>query len=181
MNSLFEKGREGFLDGSLDWDTQTFKVALLDLDGATDVGVKAITSTTNATPVVVTTSAAHGFSNGDIVCIAGVATGTVANNIWKITAASGSVFSLVNVFDGTTNSVGNGVGSGGYVVNLGISASGDNWDDFDGCVIGTPQTITSPTVTGGVAGGAATVTFTAVTGNSVEGLIIYRGHEPRRA
>ena len=29
-NRLFEKGREGFLDGTCDWDTHTFRVALVD-------------------------------------------------------------------------------------------------------------------------------------------------------
>jgi hypothetical protein len=130
MNTLFEKGREGFLDGTLDWDTNTFKVALLDLALATDVGVKAITGVTNATPMVVT-SATHGFSNGDIVVVAGVGGNTAANNVWKVANQATNTFELVSVADGTTNSVGNGsYTSGGYAVNLGISASGDNLDDF---------------------------------------------------
>lgn len=29
-NALYDKGREGFLDGSIDWDTDTIKVALID-------------------------------------------------------------------------------------------------------------------------------------------------------
>jgi hypothetical protein len=29
-NSLYGKGREGFLDGSIDWDTDTIKVVLVD-------------------------------------------------------------------------------------------------------------------------------------------------------
>ena len=29
-NSLYNKGREGFLDGSIDWDTDTIKVVLVD-------------------------------------------------------------------------------------------------------------------------------------------------------
>lgn len=29
-NSLYAKGREGFLDGSIDWDTNTIKVVLVD-------------------------------------------------------------------------------------------------------------------------------------------------------
>lgn len=29
-NALYDKGREGFLDGSIDWDTDTIKVALVD-------------------------------------------------------------------------------------------------------------------------------------------------------
>jgi hypothetical protein len=40
-------------------------------------------------------------------------------------------------------------------------------------IVGTPQRITSPTVTNGVLDGGD-VTFTAVSGNSVEALAIYR-------
>lgn len=29
-NALYDKGREGFLDGSIDWDTDNIKIALLD-------------------------------------------------------------------------------------------------------------------------------------------------------
>ncbi|HXG46041.1 MAG TPA: hypothetical protein VNO52_00320 [Methylomirabilota bacterium] len=29
-NALYDKGREGFLDGSIDWDTHTIKAVLLD-------------------------------------------------------------------------------------------------------------------------------------------------------
>lgn len=29
-NALYDKGREGFLDGSIDWDTDTIKAVLLD-------------------------------------------------------------------------------------------------------------------------------------------------------
>jgi hypothetical protein len=29
-NALYDKGREGFLDGSIDWDTDTIKVVLVD-------------------------------------------------------------------------------------------------------------------------------------------------------
>lgn len=170
-NVLFEKGREGFLDGTLDWDTNTFKVLASDF-ATSDTGVRVITSSTNATPVVVTTAVAHGFTTGDLVLIGGVATGLSANGIWTITAASGSVFSLTDPITGA-NVVGSGVGAGGYAINLGPSASGDNLDDFDGSRVGTDQTLTSPTVTQGVAN-AAGITYTAVSGNVIKGLIIYK-------
>lgn len=171
VNSMFEKGREGFLDGTLDWDTQTFSAALLDL-GVSDAGIRQITSSTNATPIVVTTAVAHGFTNGDLVYVDGITTGTSGNGLWAITAASGSVFSLTDPVSGA-NAVGNGVGSGGYCVNLGPSASGDNWDDFDGGLIGAKVNLTSPTVVNGVAD-AADTTFTSVSGNSVEAVAIFR-------
>src|SRR6266480_5102768 len=158
-NSLFEKGREGFLDGTLDWDTQTFSAALMDLNTA-DVGVKQITSSTNATPIVVT-STAHGFTNGDLVYIADHLVNLAGNGVWKIANVAANTFELTNPVSGT-NVVGSGVGGAtGYAVCLGPSASGDNWDDFDGTVIGTKQNLTSPTVVSGVAD-AADVTFTSV-------------------
>lgn len=172
MNTLFEKGREGFLDGTIDWDTNTIKCALVDLDGATDVGVKAITGATNATPIVITATA-HGFTNGDLVYIAGIGGNLAANGVWKIANQATNTFELTNPITGT-NVVGSAAyTSGGYVVNLGPGTAGDNWDDFDGCLIGTAQTLTSPTVLAGVAD-AADPTFTAVSGNSVEALLLYK-------
>lgn len=88
-NALYDKGREGFLDGSIDWDTDTIKVALVD--------------------------------------------------------------------------------TGVYTVNL---STHDFLDDVTG-VVGTAQTLGTKTVTAGVAD-AADVTFTSVSGNSVEALVIYK-------
>ena len=51
------------------------------------------------------------------------------------------------------------------------SAAHDFYDDVSG-VVGTPQTLASKTFTDGVFD-AADVTFTSVSGNSVEALIIY--------
>jgi len=169
-NSLFEKGREGFLDGTLDWDTQTFSAALVDT-GTADTGIKAVTSSTNATPIVVTATS-HGFSNGDIVYVDGVTTGTAANGVWKIANVATNTFELTNPLTGA-NAVGNGVGSGGVAICLGPSASGDNWDDFDGALVGAKVNLTSPTVTSGVAD-AADTTFTSVSGNSVEAVVVFR-------
>src|SRR5690348_5733659 len=100
-NSLFELARQKFLGATLDWDGQTFSAVLLDITPSTsDGGIRQITSSTNATPIVVTTAVAHGFSNGDIVYVNGIATGTSGNGLWAITAASGSVFSLTDPVSG---------------------------------------------------------------------------------
>jgi hypothetical protein len=170
-DKLFEKAREGFLAATLDWDSQTFSAVLLDLDTA-DVGVKQIASSTNATPIVVTATA-HGFTNGDIVSITGHVTNTCANGIWKIANVAANTMELTDPITGT-NVVGNGVGGAtGRVVNLGPSTSGDNFDDFNACLVGSKVNLTSPTVTQGVAD-AADVTFTAVSGASVEAAAIIR-------
>jgi ribosomal protein S11 len=168
---LFEAGRSGLIDGTVDIDTNTIKIALLDL-GTPDTGIKAIASSTNATPIVVTATA-HGFANGDIVVIGGHATNTAANGVWRIANVAANTFELTDPVSGA-NAVGNGVGGAtGYAVCLGPSAAGDNWDDFDAAVVGTPQTLTSPTVTAGVFD-SADPTFTAVTGASVEAFVQYK-------
>ena len=71
----------------------------------------------------------------------------------------------------------NTTGDGVYValVDTGVyiySASHQFYSDLSG-IVGTPQRITSPTVTTGILDGAD-VTFTAVSGNTVEALVIYR-------
>lgn len=72
---------------------------------------KNISSTTDATPIVVTTSAAHGFDTGDYVVIENHTVNVAANNsnsnpYWVITKLTDTTFSL----DG---SVGSGAGAGG--------------------------------------------------------------------
>lgn len=71
---------------------------------------KSITSSTNATPIVVTATA-HGYSNGDTVVVIGHATNTKANGVWEVANVAANTFELKNA-DGT-NSVGIGTGSAG--------------------------------------------------------------------
>ncbi len=52
------------------------------------------------------------------------------------------------------------------------SSAHDFWDDASAGVIGTPQTLASKTYTSGTFD-AANVTYTAVSGNTVEAIIIY--------
>ena len=170
MTVLFEKGKEGLLDGTLDLDTDTIKVALLDLDGATDTGVKAITAASNATPIVVT-STSHGFTNADFVYIDGVGGNLSANGIYKIANVAANTFELTRL-DGTNVAGFAAYTSGGYAVCLGPSASGDNYDDINGCLIGTATALASRTVTSGIFD-AADTTISAVTGNSVEAALIF--------
>lgn len=54
----------------------------------------AISSSTAANPSVITTAAAHGYSTGDQVTIAGHATNTAINGCWTITVASSTTFSV---------------------------------------------------------------------------------------
>lgn len=116
-NRFFNKGRQGFASGDIDWDANTFVLMPLKLDGTlTDGAVKAITGVTTATPAVVT-STAHGFSNGDIVVIRGVGGVLNANGTFKAASVATNTFALTTL-DGQ-NVVGTGTyTSGGCAVNL---------------------------------------------------------------
>lgn len=57
-------------------------------------GTKAVTNTTNATPIVVSV-ATHGYSNGDGIQIAGVTGNTNANGDWVIAGVTAGTFELV--------------------------------------------------------------------------------------
>lgn len=68
-----------------------------------------IASSTNATPIVIATSAAHGLVAGDYVVIVNHTTNTNANGVWKVgTVSSSTQFQILEI-DGT-NTTGNGVG-----------------------------------------------------------------------
>lgn len=77
-----------------------------------------IASSTNATPIAVTTSAAHNLAAGNYVAIASHATNSNANGVWKVgSVLSSTQFTIVQI-DGT-NTTGNGVGGAtGTVSNV---------------------------------------------------------------
>jgi hypothetical protein len=76
-----------------------------------------ISSSTNATPIVITTSSAHGLVTGDYVVVTGHNTNTNANGVWKVgTTPTSTTFQILQI-DGT-NTTGNGVGGAtGNVTN----------------------------------------------------------------
>ena len=71
---------------------------------------RAIASSTNASPIVVTAGAAHGYSTGDVVTISGHATNTAANGTWVITSTGSTTFELTTNVKSGLISTGNGVG-----------------------------------------------------------------------
>jgi hypothetical protein len=74
---------------------------------------KAITSSTDATPIVVTATT-HGFSNGDVVLIYGHTTNVAANGTWKVANKTANTFELTNPYTGANIAgSGSGAGSGG--------------------------------------------------------------------
>jgi len=64
---------------------------------------RAITSSTNASPIAITTTAPHGYTTGQKVAIVGHTINTNANGRWVVTVTGASSFTL-------DNSVGNGIG-----------------------------------------------------------------------
>lgn len=95
---------------------------------ASNVG---IASSTNATPIVVTTASAHGLQTGDFVRIASHSTNVAANGIRKITVLSATTFSLQTPDTGA-NVAGVGVGGAtGTVFPFVTSVSVTEPDDGD--------------------------------------------------
>lgn len=69
-----------------------------------------INSSTNATPIVITTATAHGLVPGDYVSVINHNTNTNANGIWKVGATPTTTTFEILQIDGS-NTSGNGVGS----------------------------------------------------------------------
>lgn len=105
---------------------------------------KAITSSTNASPVVVTLNN-HGYVTGDIIGITGHATNTAANGTWYITKLTANTFALTrNVLTGNI-SVGNGDG-----INTGVmykmASAAINTEDFMHAIVSVISTASADTV-----------------------------------
>jgi hypothetical protein len=66
----------------------------------------AISSSTNANPVVITTSSAHGLSTGSVVEVSGHAVNTAANGAWTATSISSTTFSIPVVGNGAGGATG---------------------------------------------------------------------------
>lgn len=99
-----------------------------------------ITSSTSATPIVVTTAAAHGLQTGVAVIINGHATNTAANGVWRAHVLTSTTFRLLN-FDGT-DSVGVASGSGGTSQSLmlpGFNIGEDAVDDINASLLNVPN------------------------------------------
>jgi hypothetical protein len=98
-------------------------------DGVTP---QAVTSSTDATPIVVT-KASHGYSTGDLVMINGHTTNIAANGIYKITVLSSSTFSLQDINTGA-NIAGTGAGAGSSGVVI-IAPKILLIEDFRNCIL----------------------------------------------
>lgn len=77
--------------------------------GVAELGVS---NASNTNPIIITTVAAHGLSDGDTVITKGIQGNTNANGTWTIAAASGSVLTLVGAV-GNAGYTGGGTLEGG--------------------------------------------------------------------
>ena len=80
---------------------------------------KAILSASNATPIVIG-STAHGFANGDYVMISGVKGNGAANGLWIIANTAANTFEIKDIF--SVNAAGSGTYAGG-----GIATRAGGW------------------------------------------------------
>lgn len=114
--------------GSLDTYLPRFAWAVAQNSAITMSGPVSIASSTNANPVVVTTAAAHGWSTGAVVTIAGHLVNTSANGAWTATVLSTTTFSIP--------AAGVGVGTAsGFAVRMPIDSDiqfqvNAVWDDM---------------------------------------------------
>lgn len=119
----------------------------------------AITSSTDATPIVVTATA-HGFTTGQQVMIYGHATNIAANGIYSVTRLTANTFSLQSI-NGGANIVGSGAGagSGGNVI---IAPKVPQITDFRNAILQFGTTGTA-TLTVKVAGSIGVIGASGVT------------------
>lgn len=100
----------------------------------------AIASSTNATPIVVTTAAPHLLETGMVTVIANHLVNTAANGRWKANVLSSTTFQLKTLAG--ANSVGNGIGAGtGTSRSLalpGIELPEDAVTDLDAASVNVP-------------------------------------------
>jgi hypothetical protein len=93
-----------------------------------------VSGATNAAPIVIATSAAHGLATGAIATIAGVKGTTAANGTWKITVVDATHFSL-NGSTGNNNYT--SAGTWASCAGAGCTAEIDKYDAaIFGCVGG---------------------------------------------
>jgi hypothetical protein len=90
-----------------------FSLAQTDLQGTVS-GSTAITGATNATPIVISTAAAHGLTTSNNVTITGALGNTAANGSWQVASVpTSTTFSL-------SGSVGNGAWTSGGTYAVGV-------------------------------------------------------------
>jgi hypothetical protein len=95
---------------------------MLAADPLPDVGAPlTVTAATNASPIAITTSAAHGLASGQFVRVASVGGNTAANGEWIITVTSGTAFTLTGTTGNGAYTSGGTVQPFGFNVQVGVT------------------------------------------------------------
>ena len=181
VNTLFDLGRQKFLDGTLLWKPaggSAFSACLL--DGPTvDVGVKLVSTTSGAvSPSTITTTTTHGLAVNDIIYVDGILGNPALNGLWIVSVVNSTTQVTITRPDGTAVTGSGAYTSGGYLYIIG-GATGTNcdfYDDFSAAQVGGAAgkvALSGFTNTNGVAD-AADVTFTAISGNVIRAVAIIR-------
>lgn len=162
LSGKFPTYREKSAQGQINLSSDTLKFCAIDID---DIGL-GISGATNASPIVITTASAHGYSNGDEVLIWGVAGNTAANGVWAIDNVASSTFELVG-------STGNGTYSGGTDYALNLNDYEFLGDITAGARIATSSALANKAITGGYLT-ANNPTFTTPSGDAFELLVLFK-------
>lgn len=154
---VFDKAKEQMLGGGLSLASASIKTVMVDntLFGS------AISAATNANPINITTTAAHGLTTGDHVHIFDVLGNTAANGRWAVTVIDATHFTIPVAGNGAYT-------SGGYVVDL---SNKEFLSDIpSGARVAISPAHASKTVSRGVYD-AADVTLTSVAGAACQSLV----------
>lgn len=123
-NALYDKGREGFLDGTIDYDTNTIKASLVDKDKytfsaahqfLTSVGSSARAGTATTLTSKTVTSGVAGAANSTFVSVtAGTTVGAVI--LFKDTGSSATSNLICYIDQTSTGGTFSVVPSGGNII-----------------------------------------------------------------
>jgi len=159
-DTLYDSGRDGFLNKEIDWVVDTITAMLVDL---ADYGKTITGAADNGSGLIRITSATHGYTTGDVISIVGVVGTTEANDRWVITVIDADNYDLVgSTFTNTYT-------SGGNSVNVSVDNA---LDDIPAAARVASQNLANKSTAAGVAD-ADDVTFSAVTGDECEALVLY--------
>lgn len=170
--SMFETSLTSFGNASINWASNTIKLAMLSYI-STDGGLHAINGATNATPIVVTTTAAHGLAVNELISVSRIGGNLSANGIFRVDSGdfTSTTFTLADPVSGALV-VGSGAyTSGGIVVSLG--AAGEFYEDFNNCLVSTAVTLAGKTSSQG-AFDATDPTFPTASGPDVDAMLLYQ-------
>jgi hypothetical protein len=150
-NILFKQGKQNIGNKAVAFNADTFKATLLTMSSAAGK-IALISSSTNASPIVVTTTGSHGYVANDVVVIGGHTTNTAANGTWVVGTTTSTTFQLLTLLD-SNNSTGNGVGGAtGWCIDI---TTANVLTDVSANSNGTDPSLAGVTNTGGVINASA--------------------------